>query len=192
MSVVDRSPELHHRDRSRVMIVDMQDKLVTAMPHGTELIANVRWLAEAARICGVPIFITEQYPQGLGATAAALQEFTVVRPAKLRFSAAEALSWPTALNDPDGRDQVVIAGVETHVCVLQTAFDLLALGYRVTIAADAVSSRRTSDQQAAIDRLRDAGATIATIEAIAFEWLETAEAAEFRALSALVKSRAVC
>jgi nicotinamidase-related amidase len=188
---VDRSPELHDRQRSRVVMVDVQDKLVAAMPRGDELVANVRWLAEAAKLCGVPVHATEQYPQGLGATVSSLQEYAAQRPPKVRFSAKESLGWTTALSDPDGRDQVILAGVEAHVCVLQTAFDLMAAGYRVTIAADAISSRREFDQQIAITRLRDAGATIATIESIAFEWLETAAAPEFRAVSALAKSRPV-
>ncbi len=189
MAAVERSPELHHRACSRVVIIDVQEKLVAAMPKGTELVANVRWLADAARLCGVPIHVTEQYPQGLGPTVAGLHEFAVDRLSKLRFSATELLGWPPALSDPDGRDQIILAGVETHVCVLQTAFDLLALGYRVTIAADAVASRRDFDQQIALQRLRDAGATIATMEAIAFEWMETAADPQFRALSLLAKNR---
>lgn len=189
MSVVDRSPELHHRDRSRVVVIDVQDKLIAAIPNGTVFVATVRWLADAARLCAVPIHITEHYPQGLGATVAALQEFAADRPAKVRFSAREALGWLPALSEPEGRDQIVLAGVEAHVCVLQTAFDLLALGYRVTIAIDAVASRREIDQRVAIERLRDAGATVATIESIAFEWMETAADPQFRALSLLAKNR---
>ena len=189
MSAAERSPELHHRERSRLVLVDLQDKLVAAMPNGNTLVANARWLAEAARLCAVPIHITEHYPQGLGPTVAALQEFATHRPAKVRFSAAEALGWPTALSEPEGRDQIVLAGVEAHVCLLQTAFDLLALGYRVTIAADAISSQREVDQRMAVTRLRDAGATVTTMEAIAFEWMETAADPQFSALSVLAKNR---
>ncbi len=189
MSALERSPELHHRDRSRVVIVDVQDKLVAAMPAGAALVANVAWLAAAARLCGVPIHITEQYPQGLGATVAALQEFASERQAKLRFSATEALGWLPALSEPEGRDQIILAGVEAHVCVLQTAFDLLAQGYQVTLTVDAIASRRETDQRVAIERLRDAGATVATSEAIAFEWMETAADPQFRALSALARNR---
>lgn len=191
MLASDRSPELHDRQRSRVVIVDVQDKLVAAMAHGDQLVKNVRWLAEAAKVCGVPIQITEQYPQGLGLTVSTLQGFAADRPAKKRFSAAEALALPSAVEDSTQRDQIILAGMETHVCVLQTAFDLLALGYHVTIAADAVCSRRETDHQVAIQRLRDSGVTVATTESIAFEWLETADAAEFRALSALAKNRLV-
>lgn len=185
----ERSPELHHRDACRVVIIDVQEKLVAAMPAGSELVANVRWLAFAARLCGVPMHITEQYPQGLGRTVTALDEFAVDRLSKMRFSAVETLGWTSALSAPEGRDQIVLAGVETHVCVLQTALDLLALGYRVTIAADAVTCRREMDQQVALQRLRDSGATIATVESIAFEWMETAADPQFRALSLLAKNR---
>lgn len=191
MLVTDRSPELHDCQRSRVVIIDVQERLVAAMSRGAELVANVRWLAEAAKLCGVPIQIAEQYPKGLGSTVAALQEFAAERPSKTRFSAAQALALPSAVEDPSGRDQIILAGVEAHVCVLQTAFDLLALGYHVTIAVDAVCSRREMDQQVAIQRLRDSGATVATIESIAFEWVETADAQEFRALSTLAKNRPV-
>ena len=170
MQYPDRSPELHDRQRCRVVIVDLQDKLVAAMPQPDELVANVRWLSEAARLLGVPIHITEQYPQGLGPTVPALQEFATERPAKRRFSAAEALGWPNAVEEPEGRDHIVLAGLESHICLLQTAFDLLAMGYRVTIAVDAVASRRESDRQVALQRLRDSGANVATTESIAFEW----------------------
>lgn len=189
MPSVERSPELHHRDRSRVVIIDVQEKLIAAIPACAELVARVRWLAYAARLCSVPMHFTEQYPQGLGATVATLHEFATDRPPKLRFSASESLGWPPALSEPEGRDQIILAGVETHVCVLQTAFDLLALGYQVTIAVDATASRRELDQQIALQRLRDAGATVATIEAIAFEWMETAADPQFRALSLLAKNR---
>ena len=191
MQFPDRSPELHDRQRSRLVIVDVQEKLVSVMPRPTELVANVRWLADAAKLLGVPIHITEHYPKGLGITVPELQEFATDRPAKVRFSAAEALGWPNAVEEPTGRDQIVLAGLEAHICLLQTAFDLLAMGYRVTIAVDAVASRRESDLQVALQRLRDSGAIVATTESIAFEWTETAEAAEFRALSLLAKNRPV-
>src|SRR5688572_16463817 len=100
MLVTDRSPELHDCLRSRVVIVDVQEKLVAAMPRGAELVANVRWFAEAAKLCGVPMQITEQYPQGLGPTVSTLQEFTIERSSKRRFSAVQALALPSAIEDP--------------------------------------------------------------------------------------------
>jgi nicotinamidase-related amidase len=184
-----RSPELLHRDQSRLVLVDVQEKLLAAMDDAEDVIASCRLLAEGARLLGVPIHITEQYPQGLGPTVTTLCEFAATRPAKKRFSAAAALGWPTASEITDGRHQIVLAGVEAHVCVLQTAFDLVSQGYAVSVAADAVTSRRTSDEVTALGRLRDAGVTLTTVEAVLFEWCETAEAPEFKALSGLVKSR---
>jgi hypothetical protein len=182
-----RSPELLHRASSRLLIVDVQEKLVATLPEATRerLIAGCRFLGEGARLLGV----TEQYPQGLGPTAAALQEFAADRPAKKRFSCVECLNWPSAAEALDDRFQIVVAGMETHVCVLQTVLDLLASGYQVYVVADAVASRREVDQQIAIERMTGSGAILTTAEGVLFEWAETAEAAEFKQLSSLVKSR---
>lgn len=186
-----RSPELLHRASSRLLIVDVQDKLVATMPEATRerLIAGCRFLGEGAKLLGVPTSITEQYPQGLGPTAAALQEFAADRPAKKKFSCVECLNWPAASEAIDDRFQIVVAGMEAHVCVLQTVLDLLAAGYQVYVVADAVASRRDFDQQIALQRMVSSGAILTTAEGVLFEWAETAEAPEFKQLSALVKSR---
>ncbi len=186
-----RSPELLHRASSRLLIVDVQEKLVATLPEATRdlLLGSCRFLAEGARLLGVPTSITEQYPQGLGSTAAALQEFCADRPAKKRFSCVECLGWPSAAEATDDRFQIVVAGMETHVCVLQTVLDLLASGYQVFVVVDAVASRREIDQQVALERLAGSGAIPTTAEGVLFEWAETAEAAEFKQLSSLVKAR---
>jgi nicotinamidase-related amidase len=184
-----RSSELAHRGRCRLVLVDLQERLLAAMPAAAIVVAEAQFLAEAARLLGIPIAITEQYPHGLGATVAGLQEFATDRPAKLRFSATEALALAPASDATDGRDQLILAGIETHVCILQTSLDAVALGYRVIVAADAVASRRDADHHHALQRLRDSGVTIATAESLVFEWCETAAAAEFKALSTLVKAR---
>lgn len=184
-----RSCELLDRQRSCVVLVDLQERLMAAMADAGEVTAAARFLAEAAALFGVPVSVTEQYPRGLGATVAALTPFADIRPSKLRFSGVEALEIEGVSDAPETRDQVVLAGVETHVCVLQTAFDLLSLGYRVYVAADAVTSRFPLDRECALARLRDSGAIVTTVEAIAFEWCETADDPQFKALSSLVKSR---
>lgn len=186
-----RSPELLHRASSRLLIVDVQEKLVATLPEANRerLIAGCRFLGEGAKLLGVPTSITEQYPQGLGPTAAALQEFDASRPAKKRFSCLECLNWPSAAEAIDGRFQIVVAGMETHVCVLQTVLDLLSSGYQVYVVVDAITSRREIDQQIALQRLAGSGAILTTAEGVLFEWAETAEAAEFKQLSSLVKSR---
>lgn len=186
-----RSPELLHRTSSRLLIVDVQEKLVATLPEANRerLIAGCQFLAEGAKLLGIPTSITEQYPQGLGPTAAALQEFDANRPAKKRFSCLECLNWPSAAEAIDDRFQIVVAGMETHVCVLQTVLDLLSSGYQVYVVVDAIASRREIDQQIALQRLAGSGAILTTAEGVLFEWAETAEVAEFKQLSSLVKSR---
>jgi nicotinamidase-related amidase len=188
-----RSPELLHRASSRLLIVDVQEKLVATLPEAARdrLLGSCRFLAEGAKLLGVPVSITEQYPQGLGPTVETLREFSPDRPAKKRFSCVDCLGWPSAAEAADDRFQVVVAGMETHVCVLQTVLDLLAVGYQVYVVADAVASRREIDQQIALDRLTGSGAVLTTAEGVLFEWAETAEAAEFKQLSNLVKARGI-
>ena len=186
-----RSPELLHRASSRLLIVDVQEKLVVALSESTRerLVANCRFLIEGAKLFGVPVAATEQYPQGLGPTVAALAELISERPAKKRFSAVECLGWPTAAAASDDRFQIVVAGMESHVCVMQTVLDLLSVGYQTTVVADAVGARGDLDHQTALERMANSGATISTAEAVLFEWCESADATEFKRLSALVKAR---
>ena len=136
----------------------------------------------------MPVVATEQYPHGLGTTVEPLRSLLPDRPEKLRFSSAASFDWAHAAGETD-RHQVILAGIESHVCILQTALDLLAAGFSVSIAADAVGSRRERDAQVALQRLRDSGATITTAEAVLFEWCETAESPAFKSLSQLVKHR---
>lgn len=186
-----RNPELLHRASSRLLIVDVQEKLVAALSDSTQgrLVSNCRFLIEGALLFGVPVTATEQYPQGLGPTVASLAELISERPAKKRFSALECTGWPTAANAIDDRFQIVVTGMESHVCVMQTVLDLLAAGYQTTVVADAVAARGDLDHQFALERMANCGATITTAEAVLFEWCESAEAPEFKQLSALVKAR---
>lgn len=186
-----RSPELLHRASSRLLIIDVQEKLVATLSDSTRqsLLNGCRFLAEGAKILGVPLSMTEQYPQGLGPTQASLCEFSDQRPSKKRFSALECLGWPAAAEAADDRFQIVVAGMEAHVCVLQTVFDLLASGFQVFVVADAIASRSEIDQRIALERMANGGAVLTTAEGVLFEWAETAEAAEFKQLSGLVKSR---
>lgn len=186
-----RSGELLSRHDSRLLIVDMQEKLLPAIRRRKQLVANCVKLIRAAQLLGPPVFATEQYPRGLGPTVAELAELLPERREKQRFSCSEALAWGTAneTSEPALRDRarVVIAGIEAHVCVLQTALDLLADGYHIYIAADAVGSRRRLDRQIALQRMADSGAVITTAESVLFEWCETAAAQEFKQISRLVK-----
>ncbi len=131
---------------------------------------------------------SEQNPDKLGPTVPPLRELLPTPERKMRFSSAECL-----LNgmreSGDARRQVVICGIETHVCILQTAIDILSWGWDVYVVADAVQSRFPSDHDWALRRLESSGVTLVTTESALFEWCETAEAAEFREISRLVKSR---
>lgn len=151
------------------------------------LIARCRFLAIGAQILSVPIYMTEQYPKGLGATIPEIAEFATVRPAKLRFSCTECLGWtPPGPEDPF---QIIVAGIEAHVCILQTTLDLLALGYQVHVPVDAVSDRIEVDRQIAFRRMELSGAVLTTAETVLLEWCETAEASEFKALSKHLKGQ---
>jgi len=190
-----RSAELLSRHRSRLLVVDVQQKLIPVIHDRESIVRRIRFLLDAAEQMEVPVMVSEQYPQGLGATIEEIAKHSSVSRVfdKLRFSAADAFCEQTLLQNAvapdahDGRNQVVVVGIEAHVCVLQTATDLLARGFRVYIVADAVGSGSASDQMIAVQRLRDAGATICTAEGAAFEWCETAEADQFKTMSKLIR-----
>lgn len=183
-----RSPELASRGDSRLLLIDVQEKLVPHIPGAAAMVENCRKLARGAEILGVPASVTEQYPKGLGPTVEGLREFCADRPHKLRFSATKCLQWRPSASE-DERHRIVVAGVEAHVCVQQTVLDLLALGYRCYVPADAVGSRAEIDLRFALERMAASGATITTTEAILFEWCETAGTPEFKEISRLVTGR---
>ncbi|MEX0701751.1 MAG: hydrolase [Planctomycetales bacterium] len=182
-----RSPELLSRRAAQLLIVDVQVKLVPAIPVREKLIGNCRRLIEAARLFGIPVAATEQYPRGLGGTVPELAELLDDVPGKLRFSCAEALNWGPAGERADDRWQVIVAGMEAHVCVLQTVFDLLSLGYRVYVVADAVASRGKLDWKIALERMAAGGAVVTTTESVLFECCEAAGTPDFKEISRLVK-----
>lgn len=185
-----RHPDLLSRHSSRLLVVDVQARILPRIHDGEALVQTCRRLIQGAGILGVPVFATEQYPKGLGETVPALAELLPSRPEKLRFSSFECLNWGTAGEQADDRFQIVVTGIEAHVCVLQTVLDLLTAGYGVFVPADAVSSRRASDAQVALDRMASAGATIVTSESVLFEWCEEAGTPEFKQISQLVKGDA--
>ncbi len=181
-----RSPNLLDASRSRLVIVDMQERLLNVIPDSDALIEYCRKLILGAEIVAVPVDATEQYPKGLGSTVAALAALVPDRPAKLRFSSAEVLPWVNEDHAPELRHQVVLAGIEAHICVLQTAFDLLAAGFEVFVVADAVQSRNPEDKNRALNRLAAAGANVVSVEMVLFEWCEVAGTDTFRQISKLV------
>jgi nicotinamidase-related amidase len=174
--------------RSALLIVDMQERLMPAMDAGGGAIANAARLMEAAGRLGVPMLLSEQYPKGLGPTVAPLAALapTATVAAKLSFSCLDDEGWRGRFERLDRR-QAVIAGVEAHVCVLQTALGLREAGHEVAVVADAVASRRPESRALALDRLRGNGVEIVTTEMVLFEWLGRAGTPEFKALSGLIR-----
>ncbi len=182
-----RSPEMMRAHDTALLVVDAQERLLALVSGTARIVWNCRRLIDGARILGVRTAVTEQNPVKLGPTAPALAErLTESRPSKMAFScgACGELFPPW---QAEGVERVLLCGIETHVCVQQTALDLLAAGYRVYIAADAVGARGAYDHEIALRRMESSGATITTTEAALFEWCEQAGTPEFRQISALAK-----
>jgi nicotinamidase-related amidase len=168
-----------------LLLIDLQQRLMPAIGDNETVIARAARLAEAARLLDVPVVATEQYPAGLGPTVAPLAAYPSAVLAKTAFSATNDPGFPGLL--PAGAGEIILAGVEAHVCVLQTALGLLGSGRRVVVAADAVGSRESADKTAAIDRARQHGAEIVTSEMVLFEWLRDAKHPRFREVQKLLK-----
>jgi nicotinamidase-related amidase len=170
---------------SLLAIIDVQERLLAAMPDAERVVARCRRLAEAARLLGVRAVLTEQYPQGLGPTPVALASLLPPPASKLAFSCSGCGAFDEAV--AFGVSAVVLAGLETHVCVTQTALDLLAGGVTVFVAVDAIASRHGIDHETALRRLEGAGVILTTSEAVLFEWCRTAEHPQFQAVRRLVR-----
>lgn len=164
-------------------VIDIQERLLAVIPDADRVVARAARLAEAARLLGVRTVLTEQYPRGLGPTDARLTPLLPAPRNKLSFSSA-ACEGIAIGSDPYAA--VVLCGLETHVCVAQTALDLLAEGYAVFLAVDAITSRHAVDRDVALRRLEASGAVPTTSEAILFEWCRTAAHPEFQAVRKLV------
>ena len=172
-------------ERSVLLLIDLQQRLMPAIRDGDRVAERAARLAEAAQLLDVPVLATEQYPAGLGPTIDALAGYPRATLAKTAFSAAADPGFEGLL--PAGTREVVIAGVETHVCVLQTALELLGSRHRVILAADASGSRDEADHQAAVDRARQHGVEVVTSEMVLFEWLRDARHPRFREVQKLLK-----
>lgn len=175
--------------QSQFLVVDVQDRLLPAITEGDRVLRQIGILLHAAALLGVPVTVTEQYPRGLGPTVPAVAELlppdAVVLP-KLAFSAASDAAVAARLASLQRR-QIVMAGVEAHVCVLQSAIGFKQLGYEVFVVGDASSSRAPASASAAHARLLHAGIPWITTEMAVFEWLGVAGTDDFRVLSALIK-----
>jgi nicotinamidase-related amidase len=181
-------PTLMLANETALLVVDVQDKLMAKIPEADALVRDIAFLIDAARLAGVEVLATEQYPRGLGPTVAALAERVPSRPDKVAFSCCAVAGLTEGLRQAR-RTRVLLAGIEAHVCVMQTALDLLAANFRVYIAADACASRYAIDRELALRRLEQAGAILTTVETAAFEWLGGSTHPRFKQMSALVQGR---
>ena len=197
-------------DDSQLVLVDYQARLMPAIHEGSQVLANALRLGRLARLMEVPAWGTEENPAALGENPAELRALCRKTLAKMHFSAVadglvemlrpparpqqggNARSLPKHLQKPqaqpaEGRNTVVIAGCEAHVCLLQTALDLLDEEFEVWVVTDACSSQTERDRDAAFDRLAGAGAELVTTQMVAFEWLRSADHPDFREALAIVK-----
>ncbi|OLM17519.1 MULTISPECIES: isochorismatase family protein [unclassified Pseudonocardia] len=168
-------------DDAVLLLVDLQERLAPAIHDGDEVVARAARLAEGAGLLGVPVLATEQVPDKLGPTVGQLSGYPHLVTPKSRFAADGSGLLPP------GRSEIVVTGMEAHVCVLQTVLQLLADGRRVLVAADATGSRDPRDKSVALDRARAAGAEVVTSEMVLFEWLRDATHPRFREVQKLLK-----
>lgn len=186
-SALPRSPALMRPYDTALLVVDTQERLLAVIPEAERIVWNCRRLVDGAKVVGVRIEVAEQNPEKLGPTVALLRERLgdAAHP-KLDFSCGACGSFFPAW-EAAGVHRVLLCGIETHVCVQQTALDLLAAGYQAFVAADAVGARSSYDHEIALRRMDSAGVVITTTEAALFEWCGRAGTPEFRQLSALAK-----
>lgn len=169
---------------SCLLVVDVQEKLIPAIHQHELLIKHCQWLMRVAQKMSVPVLISEQYPKGLGSTVPSLKAIfphpSMIE--KLHFSCTEDEHCARTIAETN-RQQIVVIGIEAHVCVMQTAFGLLELDYDVFVIADCVSSRDPQDKTLALQRMQSAGIQILSREMVLFEWLHQSGTDLFRAMS---------
>jgi len=181
-----RSPELMNAEDTGLLVVDMQERLLAAIRQRDQLVWNCRRLLDGATALGVATAATEQYPEKLGNTVEELASRLGNRPGKLTFSGGACGEIFSGWRK-ESRHRVLICGIETHVCVQQTVFDLIADGYQVYLAVDALASRHEVDRDIALRRMESGGATLTTVEAALFEWCQVAGTNVFKTISGLAK-----
>ena len=184
-----RSPELMSAHDTALLVVDVQQRLVPAIAGHARVVWNVRRLVDGARVLGLPVIATEQYPAGLGPTVPELAERLGPVPAKLSFSCCGCPEAFAPL-EQSGVHKLLVCGIEAHVCVQQTVLDLLSAGWRVYVAVDAIGSRFAIDYETALERMDSAGATLTSTEAVLFEWCQVAGTPQFKQISQLARETA--
>jgi Amidases related to nicotinamidase len=179
------------RNKAVLVVIDVQEKLVRVIHEHDEVEKNIERLIRGSRVLGVPVLVTEQYRKGLGATtellARAFEETGGFDPIeKMCFSSWGCAAFAEKLK-ASGRREVILCGIEAHVCVYQTALDLLRGGFEVTLVADAVSSRTPRNRRIAIERMMLEGAKLSTTEMALFEMTVESGTEEFKSISKIVK-----
>lgn len=175
-------------ENAALIIVDIQGNLALAMQEKELLFRNVRKLIKGIQVLGIPILWTEQNPQRLGPTIPEIADLlSDIHPvSKLSFSCCQDEGFLNALKSLD-RKQFLIAGIETHVCIYQTTADLIDLGYEVQVVTDAVSSRSMENKKIGLQKMRDSGAGLTSVETALFEFLKIAEGKQFKEILNIVK-----
>lgn len=175
-------------NNSVLSIIDVQDRLVGMLKNSEEIAKNNMILSKTAKILGVPVIATEQYPQGLGSTIFEVREN--IDPDKIfekqTFSALDNENVENALTNLN-RKNIILTGIESHICVYQSALALLEKGYNVYVVKNAVSSRKTKDYRTALELMRDYGAKLTCVETVLFELLKTSTHPNFKEIQALIK-----
>jgi nicotinamidase-related amidase len=176
------------RKESVLVIVDVQEKLVRALDKDV-VVNRTTTLAKAAKIMGIPVVVTEQYPNGLGSTVDNVKnnlatDTKIIE--KTAFSALREPAFAQAIKD-SGKKQIVICGIETHICVHQTVAELLSEGYDIYVVKDACASRNKYEFKQGIERMQENGAKISCVEIVLFEWLKSAKNPYFKEVQALIK-----
>ncbi len=176
------------KDEAVLVLVDIQERLAVVMNDRQKVVDNCLHLIELARLQNIPIILNEQYPKGLGPTVPEIREALsgINVHEKVTFSCCAMGTFGESLG-ATGRNKVILSGMETHVCVLQTCIDLLDKGYIVHAVSDAICSRTTDNYATALEYMRDAGAVITCTETALFQLLERAGTEEFKAISKRIK-----
>ncbi len=184
-----RKSGLANRYESQLLLIDVQEKLCSVMPSPAleGVLRNCDILLQSARMLNVPVIHTEQYPKGLGPTVAQLTQWLEpdTRLEKTCFSCLEDSAFSDLVDDT--RSEFILAGMESHICVLQTALQLHESGHQVFVVEDAVISRNPANHANAMARLRHAGVIVSNTESVVFEWLKVAEGDAFKQISRLIR-----
>ena len=182
MSAIKLVPE-----EGLLLIVDVQERFLSPIFESERVEARCKFMAEIASLFEVPVLATEQYPERMGGTAESLLPYVGNPHRKMGFSAFQEEGFVNTIK-ASGRKQIIVVGIETHICVSQTCLDLHAEGFQVVVCPDAVSARSQDRHKLGMERIRDAGITPCHTEAVAYEWCKSADNPQFRHMLSIVKA----